>query len=132
MQTRLTREIEEREAEAAIYNARLYATEQSQSDWYVEKRLMEAKLGKLEAEVRERDRLDAQIEACVCDLFERMRVLERTNADLQARLGGEGGVGAAAAAAAAAATAGGGASAEGAGSLAELVRAQGRGGAAAG
>jgi hypothetical protein len=32
---RLEREIEERETEAALYNARLYETEQKESDWYV-------------------------------------------------------------------------------------------------
>ena len=136
------REIEEREAEAAIYNAKLYETEQRQSDWrahtergdpavvrrllrplrmsasthyrYVEKRLMEGKLSKLDSEarlgpiisalpscmvrtlpqrvrrfatqIRDRDKLDAQIEACVCDLFERMRALEHQNGELTAKL----------------------------------------------
>ena len=32
----------------------------SQSDWYVEKRLMEAKLQRFDREIRDRDKLDAQ------------------------------------------------------------------------
>ena len=95
---RLNREIQEREAEAAIYSARLYETEQQQSDWYVEKRLLEGKVAKLDGEVAERDRLDAQIETCVAQLFERMRALERTNASLAEKLA-EAGLGAEAAAA---------------------------------
>lgn len=87
---RLNREIQEREAEAAIYSARLYETEQQQSDWYVEKRLLEGKVEKLDAEVAERDRLDAQIEACVAHLFERMRLLEKTNVTLTEKLGSMG------------------------------------------
>ena len=37
-------------------------------------------------QIRNRDKLDAQIEACVCDLFERMRALEFTNAELTQKL----------------------------------------------
>ena len=38
----------------------------------------------------ERDRLDAQIEACVAHLFERMRLLEKTNGSLTEKLGSMG------------------------------------------
>mmetsp|Transcript_14831 Transcript_14831/g.50966 ORF Transcript_14831/g.50966 Transcript_14831/m.50966 type:complete len:213 (-) Transcript_14831:516-1154(-) len=84
---RLNKEIEERETEAALMNAKLYETEQKQSDWYVERRLLEQKVAKLDAEIRERDQLDGQIETCVCSLFERMRMLEQTNKQLSDQLG---------------------------------------------
>jgi len=99
---RLNREIQEREAEAAIYSARLYDTEQQQGDWYVERRLLEGRVERLGGEVAERDRLDAQIEACVAHLFERMRLLEKTNSTLIEKLGSAGLDGEAAEAAAAA------------------------------
>lgn len=35
LQQRLEREIQERETESALYNAKLYETEQKESDWYV-------------------------------------------------------------------------------------------------
>ncbi|KAK3276039.1 hypothetical protein CYMTET_15868 [Cymbomonas tetramitiformis] len=76
----------ERETEAALYNARLYDTEQKQSDWYVEKRLLERKVAKLDAEIKERDQLDSQIETCVCSLFERMQTLEAINKEYASRL----------------------------------------------
>jgi len=53
---------------------------------YVEKRLLEEKILKLDAEVRDRDVLDAQIETCVAGLFERMRLLEKTNKELEAQV----------------------------------------------
>ena len=52
--------------------------------------LSEGKVEKLDAEVAERDRLDAQIEACVAHLFERMRLLEKTNGSLTEKLGSMG------------------------------------------
>ena len=86
LKSRLTKEMEERESEAALYSAKLYQSEQKQSDWYVEKRLMEQKVAKLTAEVQERDKLDAQIESCVCTLFDRMKLVETVNARLTAQL----------------------------------------------
>ncbi len=35
LQHRLEREMEERETEAALYNAKLYDSEQKESDWYI-------------------------------------------------------------------------------------------------
>ena len=54
---------------------------------YVEKRLLQDHIAKLEAAARERDALDNEIETCVCGLFERLRLLEATNEELAARLG---------------------------------------------
>ena len=51
LQTRLMKEVEEREAEAAIYNARLYENEKRQGDWYVEKKLLEKRIREMDAEV---------------------------------------------------------------------------------
>ena len=52
LSTRLKKEIEEREAEAALYNAKLYESEKQQGDWYVEKRLLEKRIEELDREVR--------------------------------------------------------------------------------
>lgn len=51
LQSRLVKEMEEREVEAAMYNARLYENERQQGDWYVEKRLLEKRIEELDAEV---------------------------------------------------------------------------------
>jgi IS1 family transposase len=53
---------------------------------YVERRLLLAKVEKLEIDITERDRLDAQIETCVASMFERQQSLEQTNLELNARL----------------------------------------------
>ena len=52
----------------------------------MERKLLFHKVAKLEAEVKERDRLDAQIETCVCNMFERMRLLEENNRALTSQL----------------------------------------------
>ncbi|GAX82417.1 hypothetical protein CEUSTIGMA_g9845.t1 [Chlamydomonas eustigma] len=83
---RLTKEIQEREAEAALYSARLYESEKQMSDWYVEKRLLEQQISRLKEEVAQRDKLDSEMEVCLCGMFERLRLLEETNAQLTARL----------------------------------------------
>mmetsp|Transcript_19839 Transcript_19839/g.55161 ORF Transcript_19839/g.55161 Transcript_19839/m.55161 type:complete len:250 (-) Transcript_19839:321-1070(-) len=86
LQTRLIKEMEEREAEAAIYNARLYENEKRQGDWYVEKRLMERQMQQMADELKERDRVDGEIENCVASLFERIEALEKDNAHLRGHL----------------------------------------------
>lgn len=57
----------------------------------MERKLLITKVAKLEADVRERDTLDAQIETCVGSMFERMRVLETTNGTLVAHIHAQGG-----------------------------------------
>lgn len=86
LQGRLVAEVQEREAEAALYSARLVESERAASDWYVEKRLLEDHIAKLSAEVQERDRLDGEIESCVCNLFERLQAVEQQNDVLRARV----------------------------------------------
>ncbi|KAG1660748.1 hypothetical protein FOA52_010622 [Chlamydomonas sp. UWO 241] len=86
MDARLSKEIQEREAEAALYSARLYESERLMSDWYVEKRMLELHIERLSEEVAQRDVMDQQMEACVCDLFERLRLVEETNKEMEQRL----------------------------------------------
>ncbi|KAG2445968.1 hypothetical protein HXX76_000571 [Chlamydomonas incerta] len=85
LQKRLAAEVQEREAEAALYSARLYESEKALSDWYVEKRLLEEHIARLSAEVAERDKIDAEIEGCVASLLERLRAVEADNEALRAR-----------------------------------------------
>ncbi|GFH15714.1 uncharacterized protein HaLaN_11994, partial [Haematococcus lacustris] len=90
IQTRLHQEVAEREAEAALYSARLYESERQLSDWYVEKRMLEQHIARLREEVAQRDRLDQEIESCVCGLFERMHQLELANEQLRSQLAADG------------------------------------------
>ena len=53
---------------------------------YAEKRMLQQTIGRLNEEIGQRDRIDAEIEACICSMFERMRLLEEDNAALTARL----------------------------------------------
>lgn len=53
---------------------------------YVEKRLLEDHIAKLSAELAERDKIDGEIESCVCTVFERLRLAEAENEGLRARL----------------------------------------------
>eukprot|EP00191_Tetraselmis_sp_GSL018_P013108 CAMPEP_0177589850 /NCGR_PEP_ID=MMETSP0419_2-20121207/7052_1 /TAXON_ID=582737 /ORGANISM="Tetraselmis sp., Strain GSL018" /LENGTH=434 /DNA_ID=CAMNT_0019080289 /DNA_START=211 /DNA_END=1515 /DNA_ORIENTATION=- len=86
LQKRLTEEVEEREAEAAMYNAQLYHSERHQGDWYVERRLLERRVEEMDKELSERDRVDAEIEACVCSLFDRISSLEGDNRAMREKL----------------------------------------------
>ncbi|GLC54860.1 hypothetical protein PLESTB_000913700 [Pleodorina starrii] len=92
---RLAEEVQEREAEAALYSAKLYESEKAMSDWYVEKRLLEEHITRLSAELSERDKIDGEIEGCVTSMLERLRAVEAENEELRARLAGpDGGAGA--------------------------------------
>lgn len=86
LRARLRQESVERESEAAMSQAKLNEKEQQSANWYVERELLGDRIDKLVNEVRERDRLDAKIEMCVCGLFERMDALERSNEGLCAQL----------------------------------------------
>jgi molybdopterin converting factor small subunit len=52
LQARLSKEMEEREVESAMYNARLYENEKQQGDWYVERRMLEKRIIEQDEEVR--------------------------------------------------------------------------------
>ncbi|PNH07868.1 hypothetical protein TSOC_005643 [Tetrabaena socialis] len=79
LQKRLEAEVAEREAEAALYSARLYESEKAMSDWYVEKRLLEEHIARLGAELAQRDSVDGEINGCVTALLERLRLVEAEN-----------------------------------------------------
>eukprot|EP00201_Polytomella_parva_P014352 CAMPEP_0175065270 /NCGR_PEP_ID=MMETSP0052_2-20121109/15824_1 /TAXON_ID=51329 ORGANISM="Polytomella parva, Strain SAG 63-3" /NCGR_SAMPLE_ID=MMETSP0052_2 /ASSEMBLY_ACC=CAM_ASM_000194 /LENGTH=343 /DNA_ID=CAMNT_0016331771 /DNA_START=49 /DNA_END=1077 /DNA_ORIENTATION=- len=76
LQSRLSAEREEREAEAALYSARLYESERASSEWFVERRRLEEVANKLREELEARDRLDAEMEECVGMLFARLKAAE--------------------------------------------------------
>ncbi|GLI58988.1 hypothetical protein VaNZ11_000809 [Volvox africanus] len=86
LQKRLAEEVQEREAEAALYSAKLYQSEKAMSDWYVEKRLLEDHITRLSAELAERDKIDGEIEGCVTSMLERLRTVEAENEELRGRL----------------------------------------------
>ncbi|GIL47648.1 hypothetical protein Vafri_4415 [Volvox africanus] len=86
LQKRLAEEVQEREAEAALYSAKLYQSEKAMSDWYVEKRLLEDHITRLSAELAERDKIDGEIEGCVTSMLERLRAVEAENEELRGRL----------------------------------------------
>lgn len=86
MQDRLNKEIQEREAEAALYSSKLFESEKLQSDWYAEKRILEQQIERLSGEVSQRDRMDSEMEACVCDLFEKLKVVEEANKQMRGKL----------------------------------------------
>ncbi|GFR44887.1 hypothetical protein Agub_g6231, partial [Astrephomene gubernaculifera] len=86
LQRRLEAEVQEREAEAALYSARLYESEKAMSDWYVEKRLLQEHIARLSGEVAERDKIDGEIEGCVAAMLERLRLVEAENEALRSRL----------------------------------------------
>eukprot|EP00193_Tetraselmis_chui_P009780 CAMPEP_0177753472 /NCGR_PEP_ID=MMETSP0491_2-20121128/1479_1 /TAXON_ID=63592 /ORGANISM="Tetraselmis chuii, Strain PLY429" /LENGTH=426 /DNA_ID=CAMNT_0019268761 /DNA_START=36 /DNA_END=1316 /DNA_ORIENTATION=+ len=79
LQARLSKEMEEREVESAMYNARLYENEKQQGDWYVERRMLEKRIIEQDEELKKRDKMDVEIEQCVCDLFNQISTLERDN-----------------------------------------------------
>ncbi|GIL70113.1 hypothetical protein Vretimale_3381 [Volvox reticuliferus] len=85
LQKRLAEEVQEREAEAALYSAKLYQSEKAMSDWYVEKRLLEDHITRLSAELAERDKIDGEIEGCVTSMLERLRAVEAENEELRGR-----------------------------------------------
>lgn len=48
--------------------------------------MLQQTIDRLNEEIGQRDRIDAEIEACICSMFERTRLLEEDNASLTARL----------------------------------------------
>lgn len=52
--------------------------------------MLEDHIAKLSEEAAARDKLDAEIESCVCGLFERLKLLESTNEQLRAQLAAAG------------------------------------------
>ncbi len=50
---------------------------------YVERRMLEEQVARLHAEIAQRDQIDAEMETCMCGLFERLKLLEQTNEELR-------------------------------------------------
>ena len=48
--------------------------------------MLEQHISKLNEEVAQRDRLDSEMEVCLCGMFERLKLLEETNRQLVGRL----------------------------------------------
>ena len=90
LQQRLDKEMQEREVESALLASQLYERDRRESDLYVEKRLLEQRVEALQREIQERDRLDTEIETCVCALFEKVSFLEKENLRLQGAPAGGG------------------------------------------
>ena len=86
LEHRLAVEEEEREAESAAYNAKLYTAEKQQCDAFVEKRLIEHQLKQVAADVSVRDELETKIEGCITGMFERMQILEAENLQLRSEV----------------------------------------------
>lgn len=55
---------------------------------YVEKRLLEAHITRLNGELAERDKVDGDIEGCVTSMMERLREVEAENEQLRSQLAG--------------------------------------------
>ena len=89
LQQRLDKEMQEREVESALLASQLYERDRRESDLYVEKRLLEQRVEALQREIQERDRLDTEIETCVCALFE-VSFLEKENLRLRGAPAGGG------------------------------------------
>jgi hypothetical protein len=73
--------------------ARLYESERAMADLYIDRKGLQEQVAKLNQDISHRDRLDAEIETCVCTMFERTRLLEEENASLNAKLNNPGGHG---------------------------------------
>lgn len=83
---RLHREVEDREAEAALYSARLYDLERQLTDWYVDKRMLEDHIAKLNEEIQARDRLDQEIQSALVSMYEKQAKLEEASSKMSDKL----------------------------------------------
>ncbi len=45
--------------------------------------MLEEQVARLHAEIAQRDQIDAEMETCMCGLFERLKLLEQTNEELR-------------------------------------------------
>ena len=69
-----------------LANARLFASEQKEAEWYVEKKLLEAERNELKQQISRRDELDRHIETRVLTLMDRLREAEGENVALKFEL----------------------------------------------
>ena len=64
-------------------NAKLFAAEQRQAQWYVDRKLLEAEQVELKQQLHQRDELDRHIEARVLTMMDRLREVESENVQLK-------------------------------------------------
>ncbi|KAF0694183.1 Aste57867_14920 [Aphanomyces stellatus] len=83
MERRLLKVEDEREQEMALYNMKLFETEQQNCDEYVAKRMLEQEIQKVTKDVKERDEIDDRIEKCMFGVFERLHQVEQENIKLR-------------------------------------------------
>ncbi|ETV65246.1 hypothetical protein H257_17966 [Aphanomyces astaci] len=83
MEKRLLKVEDEREQDMALYNMKLFETEQQNCDDYVAKKMLENEMAKVTTDVKERDNLDDQIEKCMLGVFERLHQVEQENIQLR-------------------------------------------------
>jgi len=89
LRSRLVKEMDERDQDAALLQSRLYERDKKEADWYVERRLLENRIEQLTKSIEERDSLDNQLESCACALFDRVKLLERQLEDVQGQAAAE-------------------------------------------
>jgi hypothetical protein len=73
-------------ARARAARARREEAESAHCDWYVEKALLQERVGGLQAQIAARDAMEERMEACVYAIFERLQGLELANYRLRERL----------------------------------------------
>ncbi|CAK4086951.1 unnamed protein product [Aphanomyces euteiches] len=83
MERRLVKVEDEREQEIALYNLKLFETEQQNCDEYVAKKMLEQEIQKVAKDVKERDDIDDKIEKCMFGVFERLHQVEQENLKLR-------------------------------------------------
>ncbi|ETW07347.1 hypothetical protein, variant [Aphanomyces invadans] len=83
MEKRLLKVEDEREQDMALYNMKLFETEQKNCDDYVAKKMLENEIYKVTKDAREREDLDNQIEKCMFGVFERLHQVEQENIRLR-------------------------------------------------
>jgi len=79
----LQEEAELHRKESQRLNEELYLQEKRACDWHVERRLLEDKVSHMEAQIKERDDLDGEIDAKMAALFGRLKQLEDANLQLE-------------------------------------------------
>jgi hypothetical protein len=86
LEQQLEKESSQRQQEVALYNSMLYQTEQQSCDWYVERKLLETELERLQKDIETRDQLESEIEACVQGLCDQLKKAQDENTALRTKL----------------------------------------------
>jgi hypothetical protein len=83
LQRMLAEEAAARQFLEIVNNSKLFAAEQLQAQWYVEKKLLEAETVELRQQLQQRDELDRHIESRVLTMMDRLREFETENVQLK-------------------------------------------------